>query len=641
MTGRGRIIRGLGVGWGWSKGGEMEGRERELLMAYVKRRGLDYESSPFLREYFNGGEDVDEGEDVADSVEELAGRMDELIPEGTRKMNGAYFTPQYIIEAIFRTTRPGSGETVADISCGSGTFLLGAVNYYVREYGMTVRESLRNIYGVDLLAENVRRAKVLIAIRALEGGEVVEESEIRVERGDSLSGSSEGQYDVIVGNPPYVKYQDMEVWQRERLSREYVTTQSGTYNLYYAFFERGYKLLREGGRLGYITPNNYFTTLSGKPLRAFFESRRCLYRVEDFGSAKVFGVQTYTAISYMSKRRNEAIEYSRLVEGETPSEFLERGEYTSNRYDKLKSDKWRLLCGNERMNIERIEGAGVALGSIMDISASIATLKDSVYFVMPEREEEGLIFFRKEGQVWSVEKEVTRRVVKISECRTERELAKNRLRIIYPYEKGHGGVVAMSEEVMRVRYPQCYGYLLSQREVLMCRDKGKREYRPFYAYGRTQGLSKRGVKILTPTFSREPRFMQDSDAEGFYTNGYGLYYKEQGLLGGKNPIGEEGNADVLLKILNSVVMAYYVRKTSVSIEGGYPCYQKNFIERFGVPVLTEGEIVELRGMLGRDVDVWLVGRYGLEESILSESVGVSVEEGGDERCFGQWVYSWL
>jgi adenine-specific DNA-methyltransferase len=55
------------------------------------------------------------------------------------------------------------------------------------------------------------------------------------------------------------------------------------------------------------------------------------------------------------------------------------------------------------------------------------------------------------------------------------------------------------------------------------------------------------------------------------------------LMNHVNPISKIENIDVVQKILNSCVMDYYVTKTSVSIEGGYPCYQKNFIEKFTIP----------------------------------------------------------
>ena len=56
-----------------------------------------------------------------------------------------------------------------------------------------------------------------------------------------------------------------------------------------------------------------------------------------------------------------------------------------------------------------------------------------------------------------------------------------------------------------------------------------------------------------------------------------------------------------------------VSKTSVSIEGGYPCYQKNFIERFNIPKFTEGGIQMLRLMDDkREIDDFLSLKYQLK-----------------------------
>lgn len=59
-------------------------------------------------------------------------------------------------------------------------------------------------------------------------------------------------------------------------------------------------------------------------------------------------------------------------------------------------------------------------------------------------------------------------------------------------------------------------------------------------------------------------------------------------------------------------MHYYIKKTSVSIEGGYPCYQKNFIEKFSIPSLTENEISEIRELnTSNDIDNYLINLYHL------------------------------
>ena len=154
---------------------------------------------------------------------------------------------------------------------------------------------------------------------------------------------------------------------------------------------------------------------------------------------------------------------------------------------------------------------------------------------------------------------------------------------------------------------------MSVKDILEGRGKGKHTYTPFYMYGRSQGLNRFGARIYTPTFSLKPRFLFDTNEDGFFTNGYGLYFKEESIFG--NPVAKRENVDILLKIINSCVMDYYVTKTSVAIEGGYPCYQKNFIERFTIPQITDGQISELRDLTNPDeIDKYICNLYQINLS---------------------------
>ncbi|NJN78300.1 MAG: DNA methyltransferase, partial [Saprospiraceae bacterium] len=70
------------------------------------------------------------------------------------------------------------------------------------------------------------------------------------------------------------------------------------------------------------------------------------------------------------------------------------------------------------------------------------------------------------------------------------------------------------------------------------------------------------------------------------------------------------NILVVQKILNSIVMDYYVSNTSISIQGGFPCYQKNFIEKFTIPIFTKSEIKILEKMTNKmEIDEFLIKKY--------------------------------
>jgi hypothetical protein len=89
------------------------------------------------------------------------------------------------------------------------------------------------------------------------------------------------------------------------------------------------------------------------------------------------------------------------------------------------------------------------------------------------------------------------------------------------------------------------------------------------------------------------------DELSLFCNGYAVFENDQVSL------------NLLLKVLNSKVMEYYVKNTSYPIEGGYYCYQKKYIERFSLPKLSKDE--ELQIITGDQdfVDSFLLKKYAL------------------------------
>jgi len=168
-------------------------------------------------------------------------------------------------------------------------------------------------------------------------------------------------------------------------------------------------------------------------------------------------------------------------------------------------------------------------------------------------------------------------------------------------------MVIISEEEMKNQYPKTYAYFLEIKEELEKRDKGKKKYETWYAYGRKQGIENEGIKILTPTFSKNPRFLIDWNKGSLFCNGYGVFYD-----------GNEIDIEVLRNILNSVIMKYYIRKTSVDMEGGFSCFQKNFIETFSIPKLTKEEGDFIKNAEKNEIDKFLIKKYTLDYEVVKK-----------------------
>ncbi|MDL2244377.1 SAM-dependent methyltransferase [Parabacteroides sp. OttesenSCG-928-J18] len=598
--------------------------EKHLVYSYLLNHNLDYKNSILLSEYFANFEPNTElflnvQNLQIDTIKTLENHLELIMPINDRKLNGAFFTPDYIVQFIINEIQPKYDDRNLDPSCGCGAFLIGLVDYYKNVLNKSIKTSIQeNIYGSDILKYNIYRTKIILTIYALQNGELLENSDFNLYHQDSLKAKWSQQFDNIIGNPPYVKFQDLSDENREFLANSWTTVQGGTFNLYFAFFELGYNLLKPTGKLGYITPNNYFTSLSGESIRKYFHEKKCVSRIIDFSHKKVFNVQTYTAITFLTKKENDSILFDRIIEEYSPEQFLPLANGSINHLNDLNAKKWRLLKKDEQKIIKAIETIGTPIGKLFDICVGIATLKDDVFFIDGSQEKDGYYIKTTQRGVFKIEKESTRSVYKISDFKNQEEVNINSRKIIFPYDLKEGIAIAIPEEEYKARFPKCYDYLLSEKEALQSRDKGKVKFEPFFAWGRTQGITRTGKRLLNPTFSQKPRFLLIEDESSYFTNGYGIFFKEKKpekslFEESANPLCEIKNIDVVQKILNSALMDYYVSKTSVSIEGGYPCYQKNFIENFTIPDFTKSDIHTLRKLDNKqEINAFLTNKYHLD-----------------------------
>jgi len=247
---------------------------------------------------------------------------------------------------------------IVDPACGSGAFLIAAFDVLDAEYRQ-VNEQLQaitgtrdlfdinreilngNLYGVDLNPESIEISKLSLWLKTAQHGKPLQSLEANLRVGNSLiaemNGGADfsvrafdwqgtfaevfaaGGFDVVLGNPPYVR-QERFTELKPYLQNNYAVYH-GVADLYCYFFELGVNLLKAGGRLGYISSATFFKTGSGEPLRRYLLDKTQLRSVVDFGDVQVFeGVTTYPAIMVLEKTvpvRPEPVEGGR-VDG-TPS----------------------------------------------------------------------------------------------------------------------------------------------------------------------------------------------------------------------------------------------------------------------------------------------------------------------------------
>lgn len=595
--------------------------EWTIVQAFVENQNLRVKNNLLLLDILNKKskniEEIKQVIQIPKSFDDLVNAFELLIPRGDRKLNGAFFTPSIITNYMTDELISSANTKVCDPSCGCGAFLIAVCKKFKQKFNKSIKDVIENnIYGVDILEYGVKRCKILLSLLAVAHGEDNKDYSFNIYAKDSLrvdwkilfpSVFKNGGFDTIIGNPPYVKYQDLPKELRKNLYDNWSTLKSGTYNLYFAFFELGLSIIKNSGRLAYIVPNNYFTSLAGIHLRSHLQNNRFIERIIDFNHLKIFKVQTYTCITFLSKKPRESFLYER-IENFPSLSSLHDLKFSTVKYSYLNTKKWRLLKREDQLNITKIEKQPNKLGRIADIRVGIATCKDSIYFIDGASLENGYYKKNYQGKTYFIESNIVKPIAKISDFENQQDFEKNLRMIIFPYVVTNNVVSIMAERDLKKEFPKCYTYLLAVKDELGMRDKGNGKYQAWYAYARTQGLNFTGKKLLTPTFSDRPRFLFDSKDEALFCNGYGVYKKNSMQL----KLNRILSLKVLRKILNSKVMEYYISRTSFTIEGGYPCYQKNFIELFGIPNFTDKEIyyLEKEGEQNK-INNFLVKKYEL------------------------------
>lgn len=518
--------------------------------------------------------------------------------------NGIVFTPKYIADyindCVLKDMECNTIKSI-DPGCGCGIFLVSAAEKIKEKDGKSISEILKeNIYGMDIDEDNVRRCKIVLNLFAIMSDGSNQELELNIVCSDSLKTDwkkifNVKYFDCIIGNPPYVNTHDISKETALFLKKTFKTTKTGVYNIFYAFVEYGMCFLSDYGKLSYIVPNNFLTIKSAKDLRELLVHNSWVEKIVDFADNMVFKpVRTYNCIIQLSKKAKEEFDYCVMKKTDDIPLALKTIKLDKMSLDRLDSNGWHLVDKKTRANIMKIEGQ---FRSIKDfVRTGIATLRDEVYIV----EYDGENYYKKvAGNRYVVEKDLVKRLYKIPELKQCDSIGSACRYIIFPYRKSKTGFEIIPEDELMEKNPLTYKYLLARKEELDGRDKGKPNNVSWYAYGRTQGLNKFGNKLLFPTFANVPRFTMVEDEYALFCNGYAVFENDYIDL------------EVLRRILNSIIMQYYVKSTSYAIEGGYYCYQKKYIEKFSLPYFSDDEKVQIVQMSKEELDIFLIEKYGL------------------------------
>lgn len=187
-----------------------------------------------------------------------------------RKTRGAFFTPPVVCEYLAGWAVRDAADRVLEPSCGEAAFLLALAERQRRLTGVpegpTGGKSGR-VDGVEVHRASATRARAVLAAAGLTA---------RVRVADFLQLKPEPVYDAVVGNPPYVRYQDFSGEARTRGRRAALRAGVRLTNLassWAAFTVHATLFLRPGGRLALVLPAELLSVNYAAQVREFLMRR--------------------------------------------------------------------------------------------------------------------------------------------------------------------------------------------------------------------------------------------------------------------------------------------------------------------------------------------------------------------------------
>ncbi|MDQ0572616.1 adenine-specific DNA-methyltransferase [Variovorax paradoxus] len=202
-----------------------------------------------------------------------------------RKARGAFFTPSEITEFIAEWGIRGVGDRVLEPSCGEAAFLSAAGSTLLRA-GQT-DDLARQLHGYEIHAASATTAKAILAENGIGATIGVGDFFETLPKQDSL-------FDVVIGNPPYVRYQNFAGASRtaalEAALRQGVRlTQLAS--SWAAFTVHATAFLKPGGRLGLVLPAELLSVKYAAQIREFLLRRFAKVRLVLFDHLVFPGVQ--------------------------------------------------------------------------------------------------------------------------------------------------------------------------------------------------------------------------------------------------------------------------------------------------------------------------------------------------------------
>ena len=461
-------------------------------------------------------------------------------------------------------------------SFGSGVFLFEAVDRLLRSWASrggapaTALGDLGDaIRAVEIHRRTYEATRAQLSQRLVEHGLGPATADALLDRwlvcGDFLLTPLGGLFDVVVGNPPYLRQDDIDGALLAVYRRTFATIYDRA-DLYVPFVERGLNLLRLGGRLTYICADRWMKNRYGGPLRALVARRfRLLHTVDMHGAAAFEGdVDAYPSVFTVERAdplgapptllaRQPVIAADvladlagRLLRGEADGETVQAVPRVA-----VGDRPWVLDAGPAHTLLRRLEADFPTLEAAgCRVGIGVATGADRVYI----------------GPADALPVEADR-ILPLARARDVREdgtVAWSGAALVNPYADD-GRLVDLD------LYPRLRAYLGAHEDALRARHVGRRDPERWF----------RTIDRVVPGLAGRPKLLVP-DIKGGAVVAFddGHLYPHHNLYVVTSDVWD---VRALQAVLRSHAAEFQVAAYAVRMRGGYLRFQAQYLRRVRIP----------------------------------------------------------
>jgi hypothetical protein len=395
----------------------------------------------------------------------------------------------------------------------------------------------------------------------------------------SLDAKDFSGFDIVIGNPPYVKQQQITDL-KPRLKQHYECF-TGTADLFVYFYERGIQLLKPGGIFSFITSNKWFRVAYGEKLREWLKKNTRVRRLIDFGDADIFDAIAYPCIVILSKGAPggrpefQGLKWDPEWKVDEFRAHLSGGAITMAQAD-LSPDAWRIEGRSELSLLERIRAAGRPLGDYVGthLYRGITTGLNEAFVVDHTTRDRLIAEHISSNQLLKPflrGRDVERWRVNFGE----------QYLLFVPWhfplhnDPSIVGASKKAERAFEEGFPAVHAHLRSFKRELSARNRTETGIRyEWYAlqrWGAEYWQEFERPKIISTKVSIRPTFALEVD--GCYLGNTSYFFPAEG-------------GTFWLAVLNSAVAAYYAKSIFVEKQGGWYEVQPEALKKFPIPHAT-------------------------------------------------------